>query len=200
MHWILRGPTYAFYRPYTQLPRPYGTFVLRTSGDPMKLASASQVAIAAVDGEMPVAGIMPMSKVISNSVVGLAYMSVMMSVMGGLALILAAVGVYGVMAFTVTERTHEIGIRMALGAQQAQVLRLIVGGGLLLTAIGMTLGLSVGLVISHLIASILYGIGAGDPITYVGVTLTLLSVSVAACWIPARRAMRVDPIVALRYE
>ena len=200
MDWTNRRPTYAFYRPYKQLPRDYGSFVLRTSGDPMALASASGAAIAAVDGDIPVIEIMPMSKVISNSVLGLAYVSTMMGVVGAMALLLAAVGVYGVMAFTVTERTHEIGIRMALGAQRDQVLRLIVGGGLLLAAIGLAIGLPAGLAASYLLASLFYGVGLGDPVTYVGVSLALLSVSVAACWIPARRATRVDPIVALRYE
>jgi putative ABC transport system permease protein len=200
MNWTNRRPTYAFYRPYKQLPRNYGSFVLRTSGDPMALAAASRVAIAAVDGDIPVADVQPMSKVIGNSVLGIAYIAVMMSVVGFLALLLAAVGVYGVMAFTVTERTHEIGIRMALGAQPAQVLRLIVGGGLLLAAIGLAIGLPAGLGISYVLAFLFYGIGSGDPITYVGVCVALLAVSVAASWIPARRAMRVDPIVALRYE
>jgi putative ABC transport system permease protein len=200
MDWTNRRPTFAFYRPYKQLPRNYGSFVLRTSGDPMALATASKAAIASVDGEMPVAEVLPMSKVISNSVLGIAYMAVMMSVVGAMALVLAAVGVYGVMAFTVTERTHEIGIRMALGAQPSQVLRLIVGGGLLLAAIGLTLGLPVGLGVSYLLASMFYGIGSGDPITYIGVGLALLAVAVLSSWIPARRAMRVDPIVALRYE
>jgi putative ABC transport system permease protein len=200
MDWTNQRPTYAFYRPYKQLPRNYGSFVLRISRDPMTLASASQAAIAGVDAEMPVIDVLPMSKVIGNSVLGLAYVSTMMGVIGGMALLLAAVGVYGVMAFTVTERTHEIGIRMALGAQPAQVLRLIVGGGLLLAGIGLAVGLPVGLGVSYLLANLFYGIGSGDPITYVGVSLALLTVSVAACWIPARRATRVDPIVALRYE
>jgi putative ABC transport system permease protein len=200
MDWTNRRPTYAFYRPYMQLPRNYGAFVLRTSGDPMALAAASRSAIAAVDADIPVADVQPMSKVIANSVLGIAYVAVMMSVVGVMALILAAVGVYGVMAFTVTERTHEIGIRMALGAQPSQVLRLIVGGGLLLAAIGLTLGLPLGLGSSYLLANLFYGIGSGDPITYVGVALALLAVAALASWIPARRAMRVDPIVALRYE
>jgi putative ABC transport system permease protein len=200
MDWTDRRPTYAFYRPYMQLPRDYGSFVLRTSGDPMALASASRVAIAAVDGDIPATDVQSMSKVISNSVLGIAYMAVMMSVVGFLALLLAAVGVYGVMAFTVTERTHEIGIRIALGAQSSQVLRLIVGGGLLLAAIGLAIGLPAGLGISYVLAFLFYGIGSGDPITYVGVCAALLAVSVAASWIPARRAMRVDPIIALRYE
>jgi putative ABC transport system permease protein len=200
MDWTNRRPTYAFYRPYMQLPRNYGAFVLRTTGDPMALAAASRSAIAAVDGDIPVADIQSMSKVIGNSVLGIAYMAVMMSVVGVMALILAAVGVYGVMAFTVTERTHEIGIRMALGARPSQVLRLIVGGGLLLAGIGLGLGLPLGLGSSYFLANMFYGIGSGDPITYVGVTLSLLLVAAMASWIPARRAMLVDPIIALRYE
>ncbi len=193
-------PTYAFYRPYRQLPRDYGSFVMRTAGDPMMLASAAQSAVAAVDAQIPVIDVKPMSKVIADSMLGLAYLSVMMGVIGGLALLLAAFGVYGVMAFAVTERTHEIGIRVALGAQQGNVLRLIVGGGLMLAFIGLVLGLPAGFVVARLLASLVYGVGAGDPVTYAGVSVALLIVTLAACWIPAQRAVRVDPIIALRYE
>jgi predicted permease len=193
-------PSYAFYRPYVQLARSYGSFALRTSGDPMALAPAARKAISDVDPEEAVIDVMPMSKVISNSVIGLAYVSVMMGVMGMMALLLSAVGVYGVMAFTVTERTHEIGVRMALGAQSSNVLRLVVGKGVLLAGVGLLLGLPLGYFVASLLGSLIYGVGAFDPLTFAGVSLTLVAVVILACWLPARRATRVDPMIALRYE
>jgi putative ABC transport system permease protein len=200
MQWIDTRPTYAFYRPYKQLARPYGSFVLRTSGDPMLLASGARAAVAAVDPEEALIDVMPMSKVVSNSIIGLAYVSVMMGVMGLMALLLSALGVYGVMAFTVTERTHEIGVRMALGAQTSNVIRLVVGKGLLLTGLGLAIGLPIAFVSSRLLASLIYGVGAFDLPTFAGVSVILFAVVTVACWFPARRATRVDPIVALRYE
>jgi len=200
MNWVENRPSYAFYRPYVQLARPYGSFALRTSGDPMALASAARKAISDVDPEEAAIDVMPMSKVISNAVIGLAYVSVMMGVMGMMALLLSAVGVYGVMAFTVTERTHEIGVRMALGAQQSNVLRLVVGKGVLLAGVGLLLGLPLGYFASRLLASLIYGVGSFDALTFAGVSLVLVTVVALACWFPARRATRVDPMIALRYE
>jgi putative ABC transport system permease protein len=200
MQWGDQRPSYAFYRPYQQLARPYGSFVLRTTGDPMLLAPAARTAISAVDSEEAVIDVLPMSKVISNAIIGLAYVSAMMGVMGMMALLLSAVGVYGVMAFTVTERTHEIGVRMALGAQPSNVLLLVVGKGVLLAGIGLLLGLPLGYFASRLLASLIYGVGSFDPLTFAGVSLVLVVVVVLACWFPARRATRVDPMIALRYE
>jgi putative ABC transport system permease protein len=200
MNWVENRPSYAFYRPYVQLARPYGSFALRTSGDPMALASAARKAISDVDSEEAAIDVMPMAKVISNSVIGLAYVSVMMGVMGMMALLLSAVGVYGVMAFTVTERTHEIGVRMALGAQPSNVLRLVVGKGVLLAGVGLLLGLPLGYFASRLLASLIYGVGSFDALTFGVVSSILVAVVILACWFPARRATRVDPMIALRYE
>jgi putative ABC transport system permease protein len=200
MSWVENRPTYAFYRPYVQLARPYGSFALRTAGDPMAIASAARKAIADVDSEEAAIDVMPMSKVISNSVIGLAYVSVMMGVMGMMALLLSAVGVYGVMAFTVTERTHEIGVRMALGAQPSNVLGLVVGKGVLLAGVGLLLGLPLGYFASRLLASLIYGVGSFDALTFAVVSSILVAVVIVACWFPARRATRVDPMIALHYE
>ena len=166
----------------------------------MNLAGAARAAIAAVDPDEPAYEVQTMEKAVRNSMIGIAYVAVMMGVMALMALVLAAIGVYGVMAFTVTQRTYEIGIRMALGAQRGHVLRLVVGGGLLLTAIGLVIGLPVAVATGRLLSSMVYGFGKMDPVTYGGIGLTLVIVTALACWFPARRAMRTDPIIALRAE
>lgn len=193
-------PPYGIYRSYLQFPKNYGTFVLRTSGDPMALASAAQSSVAGVDSEVPVFEIMTMRKVINNQVVGLAYVAVMMGTIGTLGLVLAAVGVFGVMAFVVTERTYEIGVRMAFGAQPGDVLRLIIGKGLLLSGVGLGVGLALAFESARLLKNLIFGIGATDPLTFAGIALAIVAVVIAACWLPARRATRVDPMIALRYE
>jgi ABC-type antimicrobial peptide transport system permease subunit len=124
----------------------------------------------------------------------------LLSLLGSVALLLAAVGLYGVMALLVTQRTHEIGIRMALGAQRRHVLRLVLGEGIRLAGIGMIGGVVTALAVRRLLSTLLFGVGAADPLTYASVAILLTLVALAACYIPARRAMRVDPIVALRYE
>jgi putative ABC transport system permease protein len=200
MDWSSTRPLYAIYRTYRQAPRGYFAMMLRSSGDPMSLAPAAAAAVTSIDSEMPLTDVLPMSKVISNNIIGIAYVSVMMGVIGVMALILAAVGVYGVMAFTVTERTYEIGVRMAFGAQTSDVMKIIIGRGLLLAGIGLGIGLPVTLGFTYVLREWIFGIGAADPVTFSVIGAALLSAALLACWIPARRATRVDPMIALRYE
>jgi ABC-type antimicrobial peptide transport system permease subunit len=125
---------------------------------------------------------------------------VLLAVFAGLALLLSSIGIYGVISYVVGQRTNEIGIRIALGAQQRDVLRLMLGEGMKMALLGVAIGVAVALGLTHLMVNILFGVSATDPLTFLGVATLLVVVSLAACWIPARRATRVDPLVALRYE
>ncbi|MGH9791980.1 MAG: FtsX-like permease family protein, partial [Candidatus Acidiferrales bacterium] len=122
------------------------------------------------------------------------------AVLGALGLVLAIVGVYGVVSYTASRRTHEIGVRLALGAQRGHILKLVVGQGLLLVSIGVVLGLALSFALSRFMGNLLFGISAHDPVTFAAVALLLASIGLIACWIPAQRATRVDPMIALRYE
>jgi putative ABC transport system permease protein len=141
-----------------------------------------------------------MENLISDSVSPRRFSSVLVAIFAGLALLLAAIGIYGVMSYTVSRRTQEIGVRMALGAQLASVRRMILSQTLKLTLLGVGLGLAGAFVVARFLTSLLFGVGIYDPATFLGVAALLIAVALAASYIPARRAMRVDPIVALRYE
>jgi predicted permease len=188
------------FEPVVQSPSEAMTVVVRTERDPLTMAKAVEDAIQSVDKDLPVSAIQPMTQYISEALARRRFSTLLLGLFGGLALVLAAVGIYGVMAYTVAQRTHEIGIRTALGAQPSQILRLILGRGGLLVLTGVGFGLASALGLTRLMASLLYGVRATDPLTFVGVAVLLTLVALAACYIPARRATKVDPMVALRYE
>jgi putative ABC transport system permease protein len=198
--WVEREDHPALYFPYRQASRQFSFIAVRTEGDPMASVAAVRAGIAAVDPDQPVFEVKTMTRVISESVVGLSYVATIMAVLGAIALVLAAVGVYGVMAYAVSERTHEIGVRMALGAQPREVLRLVLSRGFVLTSLGILIGLPLSFMLANLLASIIFGVGANDPLVFSGISVFLAGIALAACYIPARRAMHVDPMVALRYE
>ncbi len=188
------------YLPQAQTPTRWAALVVRTSGDPALLASAVRQEVLAVDSEQPTFDIKTMQAVLSESVSQPRFNMVLLSIFGGLSLVLAAAGIYGVISYSVSQRTREIGIRMALGAQPRDVRALVVRQGLRLVLIGSVLGTAAALAATRLISNLLFGTRPTDPVTYVGVTLLLGAVAWFACWVPARRAARVDPTVALRYE
>jgi ABC-type antimicrobial peptide transport system permease subunit len=142
----------------------------------------------------------PMTEVVSDSIAARRFTMILLGVFAALALVLSAVGMFGVISYVTGQRTQEIGIRMALGAQRSDVLRLVLGHGMRVALLGVAIGMAAALGLTRLMASQLYGVSAKDPLTFVGVAALLTLVALAACYIPARRAMRVDPIVALRYE
>jgi len=156
--------------------------------------------VAAVDPNLPLFDVKPLDKVITDSIVGIAYVAAMMAILGIIALVLASVGIYGVMSYSVGERTHEIGVRMAMGATSKDVQRLILGNGVFLTVVGMAIGLPLALGIAYALSSLLFGVKVADPFAFIGLPLLLAAVATLACYLPARRAVRMDPLTALRYE
>jgi putative ABC transport system permease protein len=175
-------------------------FIVRTASDPLSIATGVTEVVHKFDSNLPVTNVMTMDHLISGSVSPRRFSSVLVAIFAGLALLLAAIGIYGVMSYTVSQRTQEIGVRMALGAQLASVRGMILGQTLKLTLLGVGLGLAGAFVVTRFLTSMLFGVGVYDPVTFVGVAALLVAVALVASYVPARRAMRVDPIVALRYE
>jgi putative ABC transport system permease protein len=161
---------------------------------------AMRQAIAAMDSRLPVFNVRTMQQLIVDSSSDTQFEALLLGIFAGLALLLAAVGIYGVMSYLVAQRTQELGIRMALGAQPLDVLRLVIGRGVALTIAGVTIGLIAAFAITRLLSTLLFGVSATDPITFFGVAVLLGAVALVACYIPARRATRIDPLIALRYE
>jgi len=176
------------------------SWAVRSAGDPATQARAVQRELLQVDPDLPMARVMSMNRIIARSVARHDFNMILLSIFGCVALVLAAMGSYGVMSHTVQQRTHEIGIRIALGAGAGEVLRLVVGRGLALAGIGVTIGLAASFGLTRLMSSLLYGVKASDLASFTAVAATLSAVAAVACFIPARRATRVDPITALRHE
>jgi putative ABC transport system permease protein len=174
--------------------------VVRGEGDLQPLAGAVRREVLALDGELPVFGVRTVESALEDSLAPRRFSMLLLGIFSAAALVLAAVGVYGVTSYGVVQRTREIGIRMALGARQDDVLRLVVGGGARLACIGIALGLILALGLSRVLTGMLYAVSAADPLTYGGVALLLASVGLFASWLPGRRAARVDPAVALRAD
>jgi putative ABC transport system permease protein len=188
------------YLPMSQEPSRYLGLIVRTVGDPLLAASMVEQTIYSIDKDLPIFDIRSMDQMLGNAIAQQRLTMVLLAGFAVLALVLAAVGIYGVISYSVTQRTHEIGIRIAMGAQARDVLRLIIGQGMLLTLIGIAAGLITSLAITRLMKSLLFGVSETDPLTYISLSIVLLFVALLACYIPARRAIRIDPMVALRHE
>jgi predicted permease len=193
--------------PFMQLPEKLMPLaadavavVLRTEGDPTAVMGSVRRAVEEIDPREVVYNVQTMDEVVSNSFAARRLSMILLGVFAALALVLACVGIYGVISYLVGQRTHEIGVRLALGAQRGDVLRLVIGHGARMALIGVAIGIGAALGLTRLMANQLFGVSAHDPLTFAGVAMLLIIVAVAACYIPARRALRVDPIIALRCE
>jgi putative ABC transport system permease protein len=177
------------------------TLVVRaTTDNHADLVVAVRGEVAALDKSLAVANIKRLDQYVAASAGPRRFSMILLGSFAALALILATIGIYGVMAYTVTQRTHEIGIRVALGAQRQDVLKLVVGQGMILVLVGIVIGLSASLALTRFMISVLFGVSPTDPVTYIVIPLLFVSVALIACYIPARRATKVDPLVALRSE
>jgi putative ABC transport system permease protein len=201
----------AKYRTLGEHPRPYvygnlaqtypggGVLIARVSGDIQPVLSSIREIVRSLDADMPIVSLTPMTERMSVSLLLPRYAAMFFGTFGALGAFLAGIGLYGVVAYSVSQRKHEIGIRIALGGQKSDVLKLVVGEGMMVTGIGLALGLVLALVIGRFLSVILYGIPSTDPLTFSTISLFMAVVTFTACIVPARRASKVDPMVALRY-
>jgi predicted permease len=188
------------YRPQAYSFMESGNLLVRTADAPMALAEAVRKAVLEIDPNQPVANVRTLENAIAGSLSQRRFVLVLLAGFAGMALLLAAIGLYGVIAYAVTQRTREIGIRMALGATRRDVQSLVVGHGMKLAVIGLVLGLAGAMGLTRVLGRMLYEVTPTDPATFAGVTLVLMGVALFSCWLPARRAARVDPMGALRSE
>jgi putative ABC transport system permease protein len=200
-HSDLEGESRAqYYLPHQQRAQSGMALVVRTSTDPNSLAGSVRGVIKALDTDLPVFRVRTMDQFVADSMTQRRFALLLIGIFAGLALLLAAIGLYGVMAYSVTQRTHELGLRMALGAQAADVLKLVVKQGMLLAMIGLGIGVVFALLLGRAMKTMLFNVSTADPMIYLAIAATLAAVALIACFIPARRATKVDPMVALRYE
>jgi putative ABC transport system permease protein len=188
------------YLLFSQMPWDSVGVAVRAEGNPAALASAVEHTIQAIDKNLPVFSIRTMDQLLGNSLAQRRLTMTLLISFATLALLLAAVGIYGVISYAVRQRTHELGIRMALGAQKSDVLRMILAQGLKLTLIGIVLGALAALILTRWMESLLFEVQPNDLLTLSAIALLLSLVALIACWVPARRATKVDPMIALRYE
>jgi putative ABC transport system permease protein len=193
-------PWREMYTNIAQTPRGQVNLVIRTSSDPAMITSAVKAEVQSLDRDLPIYSPKTMEQRVAESAAAPRFRTLLLALFAALALVLAGVGIYGVISYTVTQRTHEIGIRMALGAQRRDIFKLIVGRGVVLTLIGVAIGLAGAFLMTRVMASLLFGVSATDPVTYGIVSALLIAVALAACYVPARKATKVDPMIALRYE
>jgi predicted permease len=196
-----------FYMPILQTPDKFMpllanglTQMARTQGTPLGLTAAIRQTLQEMNSQQVMYGVDTMDAVIADSLAPRRFSMILLGIFAVLALVLSMVGIYGVISYLVGQRTHEIGVRVALGAQRSDVMRLVLGQGTKMALIGVAIGLAAALILTRLMTKMLFGVSASDPLTFGGVAVLLTIVALAACYIPARRATRVDPIVALRYE
>ena len=193
----------AVYWPHPELVYPVMTVLVRAERDPLALVSSVRSELQHMDRELPMAGVATMDQVMSDSLSRSRFTMLILGIFATVALLLTSVGIYGVVSYSVVQRVHEIGIRMALGAERGDVFRMVIGQGLRLALVGLAIGAATALILTRMLSSfshLLYGVGTSDPATFVAVAALLTVVELTACYIPARRATRVDPMVALRHE
>jgi putative ABC transport system permease protein len=199
MYW-LSSQSYLARSPTLQRLRRAMTFVVRTAQDPAPMTASLRRAILAVDHDQPVSSVRTLEEILSGSVSDRRFQVEMMGLFAAIALILSTVGLYGVVSLASTQRAHEVGVRIALGASRLDIFRMILGGGLALACAGAVAGLALSWILTRLLASLLFGVTATDASAFGAATVILIGAALLACWLPARRATTVDPMVTLRYE
>jgi putative ABC transport system permease protein len=188
------------YFPYAQVPGSAMTVIVKGSSDPNQLISSMRGAVKAIDPDQPIYNPRTMQEIRAESVAGERLNLTLLSLFAGIALVLAIVGIYGVMSYSVTQRTHEIGIRMAIGARPRDVFAMILGHGMKLALIGVAIGLLMAFLLTRLMETMLFGVAPTDGLTFASISILLISVAMLACYLPGRRATKVEPTVSLRYE
>jgi putative ABC transport system permease protein len=189
-----------YYIPHAQMQSASMFLAVRTAGEPAQLTGAVRGAIRGLDRDLPVFNVKVMEQLVADSMAQRRFALTLLGLFAGVALLLAAVGLYGVLSYSVRQRSHEIGIRLALGARAADVVRMVVRQGMMMAAIGVAAGLVLAFVLTRWMGRLLFEVKATDPLTFAVIALVLLLVALLACFVPARRATKVDPIIALRYE